>query len=147
LSTTTELKIQYQRDKTYSRDIWNYKIGDYQGLQTALGQVAWGTENDTPGDINTLAASWHTSFLNTCKTFIPNRTIKIRPMDKPWFTHTVKTSIRNRNRLYKRLCRTKRADHHADWKRSAMEANFAINLAKKKHQEKIKSLQIGRAHV
>jgi hypothetical protein len=136
----TELKIQYLRDKTYSRDIWNYKMGNYPGLHQALGQTNWETNNDIPVDINVLSTSWHNLFMETCKAFIPNRSIKIRPMDKPWFTHTVKIAIRNRNRFYKRFGRTKRADHYADWKRSAMEANFAINLAKKNHQEKIKSL-------
>jgi hypothetical protein len=61
-------------------------------------------------------------------------------MNKPWFNHDVKIAIRFRNRNYKRFQRTKRADHYADWKRSAMEANFTINVAKKRHQEKIKSL-------
>jgi hypothetical protein len=136
----TELKIQYLRDKTYSRDIWNYKMGDYNGLHDALSHVNWVNENIIPNDINSLATYWHTSFMDTCRSFIPNRSIKIRPMDKPWFNHTVKIAIRNRNRFYKRFGRTKRADHYADWKRSAMEANFQINLAKKNHQEKIKSI-------
>jgi hypothetical protein len=41
-----ELKIQYQRDKIYSRDIWDYKNGDYQGLSTALGQVPYKRASD-----------------------------------------------------------------------------------------------------
>jgi hypothetical protein len=135
-----ELKFQYQRDKIYSRDIWDYKNGDYQGLSTALSQVPWSDELNRFDHINEQAISWQNSFLNTCKTYIPNRSIKIRPMNKPWFNHDVKIAIRFRNRNYKRFQRTKRDDHYADWKRSAREANFTINVAKKRHQDKIKSL-------
>jgi hypothetical protein len=115
-------------------------MGDYEGLLNALRQVPWALNPNLPVDINDQATTWHNSFIGTCKSFIPNRTIKIRPMDKPWFTHDVKIAIRNRNRFYKRFHRSKRADHYSDWKRSAMEPNFKINLAKKKHQEQIKSL-------
>ena len=135
-----ELKIQYLRDKTYNREIWYYDRGDYQGLLTELEKVPWGDGNTQQNTIDDKATNWKNSFMDTCKSFIPNRTIKIRPTDKPWFTHDVKIAIRHRNRCYKRFKRTRRADHHADWKRSAMATNFIINLAKKNHQEKIKSL-------
>ena len=81
--------------------------------------------------------------MDVCKSKIPNRVITIRPRDKPWFNHEVKTAIKRRNRCYKRFKRTRRPDHEADWKRSAKEANLYMNKAKLAHQEKIKNLLLG----
>ena len=38
-----ESKIQYKRDKVYSREIWNYAKGDYVSLLADLESVSWGT--------------------------------------------------------------------------------------------------------
>jgi hypothetical protein len=78
--------------------------------------------------------------MDTCKTFVPNRIIKIRPMDKPWLNHEVKIAIKNRNRFYKRFLRTRTQDHHDDWKRAAKVANYVMSKAKQDHQNKIKKL-------
>ena len=137
-----ELKLQYQRDKIYTREIWSYDKGDYPALLQALSNVPWDPALAPPDniDINELALSWHSKFIDTCKAFVPNRFIKIRPMDKPWFNHDVKIAIRNRNRFYKRFLRTRTQVHHDDWKRSAKVANYVMNQAKQDHQAKIKKM-------
>jgi hypothetical protein len=70
-------KIQYKRDKPFSREIWDYKKGDYEGLLNELERVPWGVGNDTFYDIDDLTNFWQTSFLEVCKTKIPCRQIKI----------------------------------------------------------------------
>jgi hypothetical protein len=74
------------------------------------------------------------------KSKIPNHEVKIRPTDKPWFNHVVKTAIKNRNRFINRYKHTNQQSHYEDCKRSAREANFQMNLARTTHQDKIKSL-------
>jgi hypothetical protein len=134
-----ELKIMYRRDKPYLREIWDYKKGDYPGIIEELRSVPWGTGHDLfNDDIDGIAEYWQTSFKDICKEKIPNRIIRVRPMDKPWFTHTVKRAIYIRNRLFKRFKRTRQPNHEADWKNSAKETNFLIRVAKREHTEKIK---------
>jgi hypothetical protein len=135
-----ELKIQYRRDKAYLREIWNYNRGDYPSLVTALSEIPWGLGQDLFEDIDGIAMFWQNTFLDTCKAHIPNRIVKIRPMDKPWMTKVVKKALTFRNRLYKRFKRSRLQDHYADWKRSAREANFQMSQAKLAHKEKLKSI-------
>jgi hypothetical protein len=78
--------------------------------------------------------------MDVCKKNIPHRTVKIRPMDKPWITHEVKKALKVRNRLYKRYQRSRLLEHENSWKHSAIQANFKINQAKLAHKEKIRNL-------
>jgi hypothetical protein len=134
------LQIQYKRDKAYTREIWNFKKGDYTGLVNDLKDVPWGTGQDLFDDIDGQTDFWQTAFMDVCRAKIPNRTIKIRPTDKPWITQDVRKAIRIRNRLYKKFKRTRSPDHQNDWKRSRREANYQMSVAKSAHKDKIKSL-------
>ena len=78
--------------------------------------------------------------MELCKTHIPNRIIKVRPNDKPWITHEVKYSIKQRNRLFKRFKNTRLLEHEIIWKRVARETNFLMKQAKLAHTDKIKNL-------
>jgi hypothetical protein len=62
-----ELKIQYKRDKAYSREIWNYNKGDYENLLEDLESFPWGTGLNTFENIDDMADFWSKSFLDTCK--------------------------------------------------------------------------------
>jgi hypothetical protein len=140
LVVCVKLRLNYRRDKAYTREVWNYKKGDYQGLLQELEFIPWATGLTTFDDIDDMADYWQKSFMNACRLKIPNRMVKIKPTDKPWFNHDVKLAIRNRNRCFKRHKRTKLLTHYEDWKRSAREANFQMNLARATHKNKIKSL-------
>ena len=135
-----KFKIQYRRDCTYTREIWDYKKGDYIGLNDELKNVPWGVGLNMYDEIDDITDHWQSSFLEVCKRKIPNRIIKIRPTDKPWITHEVKINIRKRNRLYKSYKRSKNPIHEAIWKEAAKTTNFIMNQAKLAHTEKIKSL-------
>jgi hypothetical protein len=135
-----DFKIQYTRDKTYFREIWDYKKGDYEGLRAELRNVPWRVGYELFEDIDDTANFWQKSFMDLCKSKIPNRIIKIRPRDKPWITHEVLLAIRKRNRLYKRFKRSRTIEHQAMWKQAARESNFYMHQAKLQHTNKIKQL-------
>jgi hypothetical protein len=135
-----EISIQYKRDKPYLREVWSYKRGDYVGLLEDLRHVQWDADLNHQNNINELADHWQESFMNVCRQKIPNCTIRVKPMDKPWFNHEVKIAIRRRNRLYKRFKRSRLPAHENAWKISAIEANFFMNKAKNEHKEKIKNI-------
>ena len=73
---------------------------------------------------------WSTSFLNSCKQFIPNRNIIVRPKNKPWVDHQLKALPRRRNRLWCRWKRTGQEEHHSVYK---LVRNEAVSLNRKKY--------------
>ena len=69
-------------------------------------------------------------FLNSCKQFIPNRDIIVRPKDKPWVDRELKALLRRRNRLWRRWKRTGQEEHHSVYK---LVRNEAVSLNRKKY--------------
>ena len=59
------LKLNYRHDKTYTREIWSYKKGDYDGLLTDLESTPWATGLNTFHDIDDMADYWQKSFMGT----------------------------------------------------------------------------------
>ena len=137
---SAEFRIQYRRDKVYSREIWSYKHADFDGLLQELQNTPWRVGFELFDDIDDIADFWHKSFMESVRSKIPNRQIRVRPRDKPWITGEVKRYIRKRNRLFKRFKRTKLPDHENSWKVAAKDANYHMHHAKLAHVEKIKLL-------
>jgi hypothetical protein len=135
-----QFKIQYKRDKAYQRDIWDYKKGDYESLIRDIGLAPWRLSYELYEDIDDMADFWYGLYMELCRSNVPNRTIKVRPNDKPWITRDVKQSIRQRNRLFKRFKKTRLSEHEIIWRRVSKETNFLMNQAKIAHVEKIKNL-------
>ncbi len=65
-------------------------------------------ENESDSDIgnsdNDIYYKWHKEFREILETSIPNRTVTIRPRDKPWMNSGIRKEIRKRNRLLKYYC-------------------------------------------
>ena len=59
-----EFKIQYRRDKPFTREIWNYKRGDYAGLLNELINAPWDVGINTFDDINDMANFWQHTFMD-----------------------------------------------------------------------------------
>ena len=137
---SAEFKIQYRRDKVYSREIWSYKHADFNGLMEELTNTPWRVGFDLFEDINDIADFWQKSFMEAVRRKIPNKQIKVKPKDKAWMTGEVKLYIRKRNRLYTRFKRTKQQEHEDAWKTAARDANYHMHQAKIAHVEKIKAL-------
>ena len=135
-----DFKIQYTRDKAYEREIWDYRKGDFEGLLIELEHAPWRVGYVLFDEIDDIVNYWQTLFMDQCKSKIPNRVIKIRPKDKPWITHEVLTSIRRRNRAYKKFKRTQSVNDQIIWKHLAREANYYMHKAKLAHTDKIKQL-------
>ena len=137
---SANFSIQYRRDKIYTREIWSYRNGDFEGLINELTNTPWQVGFELFEDIDDIADFWLKSFMDACKSKIPNRIIKVRPMDKPWITNQVKMYLRIRNRKFKRFKRTKLHEHEVAWKMAVREANYYMHHAKLAHVEKIKTM-------
>jgi hypothetical protein len=102
-----EFKISYPRNKSYVRHVWDYEKGNYANLNLAISGHLWDETLANADGIDNKTTSWTSSFLEICKGYIPNRDIRVRPMDLPWITPTCKRLIRVRNRAFKKFQRSK----------------------------------------
>ena len=55
-------------------------------------------------NIDDLFCKWYEKFREALEISIPNRTVTIRPRDKPWMNSDIRKEIRKRNRLLKFYC-------------------------------------------
>jgi len=53
-------------------------------------------------DIDDAVAYFKSLFMDTCKSFIPTKSVTIRPRDEPWMTNDVRKMLRKRGRAYKK---------------------------------------------
>ena len=132
-----KFKFMYNKEKSYMREVWDYKNGDFVGLNTALSTAPWETGASVYDSIDDMALYWSDLFLNTCKDFIPFRKVKIRPRDKPWMTSEIRRLLRIRDRQFKRFKRTRRPEHEEVFKRARSDARKAMDQAKVAYREKL----------
>jgi hypothetical protein len=125
-----EFKITYLRDKNFTRHVWDYDKGDYENLNAHIINYPWNDIIHSYMDLNSKADNFTNEFLRLCSECIPNRHIRVKPRDLPWMNHTIKRLIRDRDRLYKKLRRTKTVQNETIWKNKAREVRVAINTAR-----------------
>ncbi|XP_045206258.1 uncharacterized protein LOC123558446 [Mercenaria mercenaria] len=94
------LKFQKPKRHCFDRLIWEYDRGDYDSLRDAVKNHPW--DNYIDVDINTYANKVITTISDLAKQNIPNKTIKVRPLDVPWMTNDIRRNIRKRKRLYRK---------------------------------------------
>ena len=117
----------FQPVKTcYTREIWKYLDGNYDGLIHTLSSAPWETM-DIFDEIDEAADYFKSLFLQTCKDFIPTKKITIRPKDEPWVTNNVRRNFRKRHRAYKR------------WRRCPTEYYYALYTLARENTELCKT--------
>ena len=101
-----KLNLHLIKTKPFSRQIWDYKAGDYNKLNDELLQIPWGMvtgQSENIDDAVTILTDLITQCTNNC---IPHKTVTIHPNDKPGMTHKVKQLFKTARRLHKRAQRT-----------------------------------------
>ncbi|OWF56236.1 hypothetical protein KP79_PYT25638 [Mizuhopecten yessoensis] len=100
-SISCKLKYYVPKPQSYQRTIWDYKTADIDGLNNAFNtahiDIFFGVFNLLDYIIDNV----NKFILDTCKTFIINKVVNIRPRDKPWLTNEVRRAFRTRDRYYK----------------------------------------------
>jgi len=86
-------------DPCYYRHVWLYDQGDYNGFVQAIESADWDTCFITD-DVDIACQSWSDLFINITRTFIPNRSVLVRPRDSPWYNCNLRKMKRKLVRLY-----------------------------------------------
>ena len=89
------------KQKCYKRQIWDFKTIDYAVLHQNLLNIDYDNIVTNSIDIDDIYYKWHKEFREILETSIPNRTVIIRPRDKPWMNSGIRKEIRQRSRLLK----------------------------------------------
>jgi hypothetical protein len=124
-------------DKPYKKEIWKYHESDVEGLNVAIGEFPFEDVLSDYTDINHIAELWTQLVIAIAEDYIPHHNIKINPRDKPWITKDIKTTIKTRNRLYKRYLTTKKNEHLDVYNRVKQEVNTKIQAAKQNHKQNL----------
>lgn len=67
--------------------------------------VNWDEVFEDANDVDRLYNKCYERYWQMLVTSVPNRTVVIRPRDKPWMNSEIRRAIRKRNRLLKLFCR------------------------------------------
>ena len=97
-------KFSKPKIKTFTRHVWSYEQGDYDLLRQKASAIDWNSlQND---NINVHAENINTDIRSLATECIPNKHVRIKPLDPLWISSTVKRNICKRKRAYKRAKRT-----------------------------------------
>ena len=100
-ATFVSLRIPFNLQTSYNRDVWLYKHGNFEGFNLEIDNFDWNSFLLSVNDVDEMAIKFSDKYLEMAKSFIPSKTVTIRPTDKPWFNSAIRKEIRTRDRLHK----------------------------------------------
>ena len=95
------LPFSYDTGCSYKRIIWLYNKADFNSLNHMIGSHDWSFLECKTLTLDEACLQFTKIFNDFVKKCIPNKTVLIKPNDKPWFDGTIKRYIRIRDRLKK----------------------------------------------
>jgi hypothetical protein len=114
------------------RHIWYYDRGNFDSLNEILDHVPWHDIINDLDDLDEIVVNVTNIIITTSRETIPNREVKIRPKDKPWFNNNLRRLFRERDRCHKCQKRKNNPLHIEIFKNKRREANTAYKKAKKR---------------
>ena len=112
------LNIKHDHKKSYSRKIWLFDKANFDHLNDYILDLPWYDILDENDDVNVNVENFYKIFIDVCSYFIPNKTVQIRPHDKPWMTGHIRRLLRKRNRYHKQYRRTQSVRYLELWRNS-----------------------------
>ena len=96
------LKFSKPKSKAFVRHIWSYENGNYELLREKASAFDWQFLENDDLDIDIYANNINSCILSLAAECIPNKHVRIKPLDPHWLTATIKCNIRKRKRAYKK---------------------------------------------
>ncbi|XP_062594120.1 uncharacterized protein LOC134255611 [Saccostrea cucullata] len=107
--------INYNR--AYERKVWDYKSGDFDRLNSLIQNCDWDKYINDADNIDAATDNFSNKFLSCVRQSFCEKTITIRPRDKPWMDSILRKTLRLRNRLRNKALRTKKDSDWAEFKK------------------------------
>ena len=105
------LRFKISKIQPIERLIWQYKYADFEGLNYALQNANWEPCFEQL-NVDVACAKWNEIFLNLVRQYIPNKVIKIRIDDKPWYNSDLRKLSGEKNKVHRKA---KRTNSPGDW--------------------------------
>ena len=119
--------------KCFDRHIWDYKHADFNQFRSDLASHDWDHcfESDIIEDV---VDSWSTDFLEIAKNCIPNRRVKIRPNDKPYYNSYLRKLKRKQDRIHNKAKKYNSESHWRNFREARNKYNHELEDAKRKYE-------------
>ena len=117
------MNFKIKQEKAYQRLVWQYDKTDFEDFRAELTAADFESCFNN-NDIDEICLNWTETFLNSARTFIPNRTVTIRPNDTPWYTNELRLLKRKVQRTFRKF---KRTSNDNDWEKIIKRAQKVID--------------------
>ena len=94
----TSLSLKTTKPPSYTGKVWHYNNADFEGLNTMLRAHDWDFISSRETSVDQATEVFTDTLFSTAIDFIPYRTTKVNPNDKPFMIPLTKRLIRIRNR-------------------------------------------------
>ena len=94
-------KFSKPKVTSFTRRIWYYDRCDFNVLRNKVNTVDWNSLQDN--NIDTIANNIHSTVMSLATECIPNKYVRVRPIEPAWINLKIKRYIRKRKRAYKRV--------------------------------------------
>ena len=96
-ATSASLRIPYNLQAKYQREVWLYKHADFINLNSEIRLFDWEGFLLSSENIDEMSIKFTNKFIEFVKMYIPVKIITIRPNDKPWFNSSIRKAMRIRD--------------------------------------------------
>jgi hypothetical protein len=93
-ATSASLRIPYNLQAKYQREVWLYKHADFINLNSEIRLFDWEGFLLSSENIDEMSIKFTNKFIEFVKMYIPVKIITIRPNDKPWFNSAIRRAMR-----------------------------------------------------
>jgi len=123
-------------DPSYFRHIWLYDQGDYDGFTQAIESADW-ESCFVYDDVDIACQTWTELFLNIARSFIPNKSVLIRPRDSPWYSSELRKMKRKLVRLYHKAKEKSSTYHWNNYKEYRNEYHRSLTEAEENYNKSL----------
>ena len=128
-SIMSSVKFTFAKEPVIKKTRWRYDHADREGLKAAVNNFDWDTLLDGE-DLDLITTNFTNTLFRLFSQFIPNKQIKIRTNDEPWFNDNIKRSINKRDKLYRNFKRTQNLAYFESFKEQSRVVETLIGEAK-----------------
>ena len=132
-----QIRLTYPKKANYQRTIFKYTAEHLSKLNNNLKDVPWNvmlSHNDT---IDDMVVNFTSIVKDEMKECIPNKTVLIRPNDKPGMTGRIRYLFRKCNRLHKIASKSKLPQDIEKHRTARKEAKYEWKIAKQNYYNRL----------
>jgi hypothetical protein len=130
------LNIPLNKASPYKRLMWSFDSVNLAQFKCKLSDTDFNFTKNIDNIDNTCEL-WTNKFLNVAKSCIPNKTVLVRPTDKPWYNNKLRRLLRKKTRIHNYAKRNNSEFLWAKFRKVRNTYYSEIKSAKTAHEKKI----------